>query len=233
MSPCGYITKTNLIGVGPCNNPCYEGNGSTAFIGYNDSRRTAFGNHAFVAVASTEDHIADACAGPHLVSETVKGYIAAAVQEAGTGPNQTTLYDDTGGFSRSGTAKNVGDCMGVTSINRGVPSHAELKAAEPTNEVASAMKMASHTSWSNSTSINVNLPAIHSYVSSSALPILDHPHDVSPYGSEIHYTLSSLTITDFHQPRDPLIPSPRAYIPTVPLVQILPPPFGDFRTRPW
>lgn len=145
-----------------------------------------------MAVASTKDHIADACAGPHLVSETVEGYIAAAVQEAGTGPNQTKLHDHPGGWFRPGTAKNVGDCMGMTSINRGVPSHAELKAAEPTNEVASAMRMASQTSWSNSTSINVNLPAIHSYVSSSALPILDHPHDVSPSGSEIRYTLSSL-----------------------------------------
>lgn len=33
MSPFGYITKTNLIGVGPCNNPFYEGTGSTALIG--------------------------------------------------------------------------------------------------------------------------------------------------------------------------------------------------------
>lgn len=96
-----------------------------------------------MAVASAEDHIADACAGPHLDSGTVEGYIAAAVQEVWTGPNQTTPDDDTGGWFRPGTAKNVGNCMGVTSTNRGVPSYAEFKAAEPTNEAASAMGMAS------------------------------------------------------------------------------------------
>jgi len=191
MSPFGYIQQTDLIGVGPCNNPFYEGNGSTALIGNNDTRRTAFGNHVFVAVASTEGHIADACAGPHLVSETVEGYVAAAVQEAGTGPNQTTLYDDAGGWFGPGTTEDVEDCIGITSINNGVPSVAELEAAEPTNEVTSAMAMATLTSWSNSTSVNVNLPAIHSYVSSSARSILDHSHDVSPSGSEIRYTISS------------------------------------------
>ena len=188
LSPFGYISQTNLIGVGPCNNPFYESNGSTALVDNNNTRRTAFGNHCFVAVASTEDHIADSCAGPHIVSETIQGYIDAAVQRAGTGPNQTTLYS---GWFRPGTAEDVLDGYGVTSLNKGVPSLTELEVFKPHNGVTSAMRMALNSGWKDFMSININLPAIHSSISASTLPILDYSHDVSPFGSEIRYELFS------------------------------------------
>jgi len=191
LSPFGYITQTNLIGVGPCNNPFYESNGSTALIDNNDTERTAFGNHCFVSVASTEDHIADACAGPHVVSETVQGYIDAAVQQAGTGPNQTTLYEERGGWFRPGTEADVRDGYGITSLNKGVPNIAELEAVQPMNEVINAMRMASTTGWKDCMSVNINLPAIHTHISASNLTILDHCHDVSPFGSEVRYVISS------------------------------------------
>ncbi|MCJ1246638.1 hypothetical protein MMC30_003847 [Trapelia coarctata] len=188
LSPFGYITQTNLIGVGLCNNPFYESNGSTALTNNNDMQRTAFGNHCFVAVASTEDHIADACAGPHVVSETVQGYIAAAVQQAGTGPNQTTLY---GGWFRPGTENDLRDGYGIVSLNKGAPSIMELEAVEPTDEVTNAMRMASITGWNRCLSVNIDLSAIHTHISSSNLAIVDHSHHVYPAGSEINYALSS------------------------------------------
>lgn len=191
LMPFGYISQTNLIGVGPCNNPFYQSNGSTALIGNNDIKRTAFGSHAFVAVASTENHVADSCAGPHLVSETVQGYIAAAVQEAGIGANQTTLYTKTGGWFRPGTPDDVRDGHGITSLNGGVPSMTELETVEPTKEVLRAMGMASLNSWESSTSININLPEIHHRISSSGVPIHDYSHVVSSSGSELHYLLPS------------------------------------------
>lgn len=104
MQPYGFITQTNLIGVGQCNNPFYVGNGTTPIIGINDPNRTGFGNHAFVAV---NGNIADACAGPHVATETPAQYVAAAVDTV------TTLSNP----ANTGTVANIAPQAGITSIN--------------------------------------------------------------------------------------------------------------------
>jgi hypothetical protein len=90
MDPFGFITTTNLVGIGPCNNPFFMSTLATAVrvpvvaqgsptayqvvppaVG-----RTAFGNHAFVRFTGM---IYDACAGPHLGSEDPNGYAANAI----------------------------------------------------------------------------------------------------------------------------------------------------------
>ena len=68
----GFIHTTNLVGVGACNNPFYRSNGSDKVVLALDRKRTPFGNHAFVGMSS---QILDACAGPHVGTETLKEYI--------------------------------------------------------------------------------------------------------------------------------------------------------------
>ncbi len=77
----GFINETNLIGVGSCNNPFYSSNGTAAVVAIDDAGRTAFGNHAFVAVMG---NIHDACAGPHTGTETPAQYLTASVDMAET-----------------------------------------------------------------------------------------------------------------------------------------------------
>jgi len=82
----GYILATDLVGVGQCNNPFYPTTvnpsnkvpllgpgGVTDLVGTN---RTSFGNHEFVRLNGV---IYDACAGPHLGSETLTQYATAAI----------------------------------------------------------------------------------------------------------------------------------------------------------
>lgn len=69
MYPFGFINTTNLVGVGQCNNPFYETNGTLPVIADRfSSKRTSFDNHAFIA--ADEDRILDACAGPHTGNDS-------------------------------------------------------------------------------------------------------------------------------------------------------------------
>lgn len=76
LQPYGYIQQTNLVGVGACNNPFFESNGSKPVVAATSKDRTAFGNHAFVG---GRDKINDSCAGPHLGTESLRQYIRAAI----------------------------------------------------------------------------------------------------------------------------------------------------------
>jgi hypothetical protein len=94
MQPYGYITTTNLVGVGSCNNPFFSnprylsdkivppgtrpthvspgpGGVRTLVRG-----RSAFGNHAFCRYSGK---IYDACAKPHLGTETPNAYTADSI----------------------------------------------------------------------------------------------------------------------------------------------------------
>jgi hypothetical protein len=74
----GYINETNLVGVGPCNNPFYKSNKTTPVVPVGDVNRTGFGNHAFIETEGTK-HIRDACAGPHTGAETLRQYLEASI----------------------------------------------------------------------------------------------------------------------------------------------------------
>ncbi|HLJ87063.1 MAG TPA: hypothetical protein VKZ53_09575 [Candidatus Angelobacter sp.] len=106
LRPFGYLKLTNLIGVGNCNNPFYESNGSAAVVAANDPDRTAFGNHSFCEYTTLA---ADACAGPHLATEALQQYIDASIEKT----TDTTLYAR--GF-RPGTTADLSPKSGVTSV---------------------------------------------------------------------------------------------------------------------
>ncbi len=105
MSPFGYLLQTNLIGRGPCNNPFY-GNGGPAIIGRQNPSRTAFGNHAFLALVSNAA-IVDACAGPHTGTEYAAAYVNNATDSIYPVPPQV----------QRGTTANIGYYTGVTHVN--------------------------------------------------------------------------------------------------------------------
>lgn len=88
IEPFGYLKQTHLVGIGQCNNPFFDSNHSSPVLGPNDPQRTSFGNHAFCqfqpdAPASggpaPPAQILDACAGPHLATEDLQGYITAGI----------------------------------------------------------------------------------------------------------------------------------------------------------
>jgi hypothetical protein len=106
MNPFGYLTQTNLIGRGQCNNPFYGQTGGAAIVAENDSHRTRFGNHAFVKIVDT-DHIVDACAGPHYGTETPTAYVNAAVDPEFPLPSPY----------RNGTVADISYYTGVTSTS--------------------------------------------------------------------------------------------------------------------
>lgn len=76
LQPYGYILRTNLVGVGQCNNPFFDSNGSKAIEVVGPPIRTGFGNHAFIGLRTK---IYDACAGLHIGTETLRQYMKAAI----------------------------------------------------------------------------------------------------------------------------------------------------------
>jgi hypothetical protein len=104
LSPFGYINTAPLLGVGQCNNPFFDSNGSARVIGVNDADRTYFGNHAFCSLGG---NILDACAGPHTGTETAVQYCTAAIDSG------TSLY---GSAWSPGTAASITTESGVTGV---------------------------------------------------------------------------------------------------------------------
>jgi hypothetical protein len=75
VRPFGYINMTNLVGVGPCNNPFY-GVPPAPMVDADSADRNGFICHAF---ASLSGKVLDACAGPHLGDETLREYLVASI----------------------------------------------------------------------------------------------------------------------------------------------------------
>jgi hypothetical protein len=88
QDPFGYINKTNLVGVGDCNNPFFNDPtyaGTSPVVNAGSRRRSGFGNHAFIAVGTKAHHaIRDACAGPHIQNENLREYLNASIDIAYT-----------------------------------------------------------------------------------------------------------------------------------------------------
>ncbi|MDC0717874.1 hypothetical protein [Nannocystis bainbridge] len=102
LAPFGCIHTTDLVGVGRCNNPFFAFIGSEPVVAPDDPQRTAFGNHAFVE----HGKIHDACAGPHIGTESRPQYVATTIDAVAT---REQGYDP-------GTAADMEICPGVTSI---------------------------------------------------------------------------------------------------------------------
>jgi hypothetical protein len=109
LDPYGFIKPTNLLGYGLCNNPFFLSTTppTRKIIGINDADRTPFGNHAF---SRWSMKILDACAGPHLGTESDSEYVDVSIDD------QTTLYRLYGGL-RPGKASDMGTCAGVTGVS--------------------------------------------------------------------------------------------------------------------
>lgn len=106
LRPYGFINTTNLVGVGNCNNPFFGSNGSSAVVPADDPKRTAFDNHAFCGLAGK---VLDACACPHIGTETKAQYCTVAID---TTP---ALYARFSGF-RPGTAADIIEPGGITGL---------------------------------------------------------------------------------------------------------------------
>jgi hypothetical protein len=105
--PFGFIKPTNLVGYGECNNPFFKKNVKSKMIAWDSPQRTWFDNHAFAANVS--GHILDACAGPHLGTETPEQYMAASIDITVSIYNIKTLR-------RPGTANDLVPEAGITKV---------------------------------------------------------------------------------------------------------------------
>jgi len=126
--PFGYILATDLIGVGGlCNNPFYPTisptnnipllgtGGNTDLI---DPCRSMFSNHAFV---KNNGVIYDACAGPHLGSETLAQYASSviditSVAERYVSPDSSTWGGDMNGAFSTSELNNALDPDDITGV---------------------------------------------------------------------------------------------------------------------
>jgi hypothetical protein len=109
-NPFGFIKMTNLVGVGPCNNPFYmaKDNNTGLFIFTNlpvvpdnDPNRSEFGNHAFCGYDGN-NKVFDACAKPHLGEENREDYLKSSID---------TLYSVLPDISVIKTYKEVKDIV--------------------------------------------------------------------------------------------------------------------------
>lgn len=105
LEPFGFIRPTDLVGVGLCNNPFFGDDESLKLVDRYSEDRTAFGNHAFAVTYGAM--IVDACAKPHLATESVPEYLSDSIDDA------RTLYH--GGF-RPGRPKDVRPHPGVVVV---------------------------------------------------------------------------------------------------------------------
>lgn len=111
--PYGYINTTNLVGVGTCNNPFFDAYGQPPVLKDRfSSERTAFSNHAFVSVAGK---ILDACAGPHVGTETLPQYLEVAIDAEASRPSIQVSNAKVYLGVVEGMAKNYG---GVSALSR-------------------------------------------------------------------------------------------------------------------
>jgi len=125
--PFGYILATDLIGVGGCNNPFYPtiaptnnipslGAGGITDLVY--PNRSGFGNHAFVRYNT---FIYDACAGPHVGTETLVEYATSAIDitsipERQVSPDSSTWNGDTNGVFSTTEVNSALDQHDVTGV---------------------------------------------------------------------------------------------------------------------
>lgn len=108
MDPYGFIKPTNLLGYGLCNNPFFLGTvpPSQRLVGVNDQQRTPFGNHAF---CRRNTKILDACAGPHVGTESAEEYVERSIDA------QTSLYRLYRDL-RPGLAGEMAPCPGLSGV---------------------------------------------------------------------------------------------------------------------
>jgi hypothetical protein len=104
--PFGFIRPTNLVGVGLCNNPFFRDDETRRIVDPHWERRTAFGNHAFIG--DLDGKILDACAKPHLGTETAAEYLVDSIDDA------PSLYDGRG--FRPGTPRDVRPKLGIDAV---------------------------------------------------------------------------------------------------------------------
>ena len=104
MKPFGYLMQAPLIGRGACNNPFYGDDESLKIVDRRLTTRTGFANHAFVSFNSNLN-VGDACAGPHLGTETPQQYVTAAIDTVHVEPPRTA----------TGTIANITLYTGVTA----------------------------------------------------------------------------------------------------------------------
>lgn len=186
MEPYGYLVKTQLIGIGECNNPFCKRDGTPAVIGNNDSKRTQFGSHTFITVSSKSNNVGDATVGPHLASETLPQYVDASIQKT----SDTTLYSTTG--TQPGTAANAGDRHGITSIDEFDSSSGSASASSAALAVMS--KAATTGVGSPISFTNLDIGRIHELFSQKIHrggDVLYHAHDISPTGSHIAWVFAT------------------------------------------
>jgi hypothetical protein len=107
MEPFGYINKTQLVGIGQCNNPFYNQNPDNSkrlwlarrCVDTTDPERTAFGNRTFIIV---DGKVLDACCGLHTGSETPTEYAKTTIDSSRSTATTSniTIYSGITSFSR-------------------------------------------------------------------------------------------------------------------------------------
>lgn len=127
MAPFGYLKLTQLIGRGKCNNPFFGSDTSRAVVNDLDTHRTSFRNHAFVFLPSSKT-VADACAGPHLGTESKTAYVMAAVDAHCPNPGQ------------NGNAGNIAEYNGVNKTDL-IESIHDIKNFPVTNNFIAKMDL--------------------------------------------------------------------------------------------
>ena len=129
LEPFGYINTTNVVGVGLCNNPCYESeeeikywkdvedeNGSiaaqemsntvlhTQVCSEDETQRSYFRAHTFVWFHDGE--VFDACIGPNLGSITINDYLHSIIDVSTENERRVSRYHIGAGSQNPNPSRN-------------------------------------------------------------------------------------------------------------------------------
>lgn len=195
IKPFGLLDTTQLIGRGLCNDPFPQrrapvGQATPMLIADESDDRTEFENHAFIEV---NGRIADACAGPHMGTETVEEYISRAIQTLGRSNWYARHH------SRPSSKEDVKTYRGVTSLDRswirskdflisGIENRAKQGKKDDLEKIEALLKSASTGLPSTrGKTLSIDVPLITKHVSQGGDPV-EIDKRVNEHGGQVSFT---------------------------------------------
>ena len=120
MRPFGLLQTTELVGRGLANNPIPASGSNpsdTVLVADNYEKRRAFGSHVFIVAGGK---VADACAGPHVGTETIQEYVDHAIvpETAAATVYSLQTNDENGNKQHPGKKQDALPHKGVEALNR-------------------------------------------------------------------------------------------------------------------
>ncbi|KAI8626758.1 hypothetical protein F5Y19DRAFT_215777 [Xylariaceae sp. FL1651] len=172
MSRFGYLNRTQLVGVGECNNPIHRDQLARRCVEEYDSCRTSFGSHSIIIL---EEKVIDSTCGPYAGTETTKQYIDSAIDS---------------NVSTEEIASSIQRGSGITMLGNGLST---LDAASQSSKPPpSSEPPAKHYSNADLTAL---MNVLKRHFTEDYIQLKHQSITIGPNGSETNYVFSFNDVT--------------------------------------